>query len=88
VGPAPNALTNSFIGIKETEPIGGNVSVVFALDTGFDPYSLRFSNGPGSIAANAGTPKTWQPPTPIQTERASGSTAKVMSASVLRPMAP
>ena len=56
-GPAPNALTNSFIGIKGTEPIGGNVSVVFALDAGFDPYSLRFSNGPGSIAANAGVPQ-------------------------------
>src|ERR1700741_461565 len=23
-GPAPNALTNSFIGIKGTEPVGGN----------------------------------------------------------------
>ena len=55
-GLAPNALTNSIIGIKGTEPIGGNVSVVFALDAGFDPYSLRFSNGPGSVAANAGTP--------------------------------
>src|SRR5882762_2525730 len=54
---APNALTNSFIGIKGTEPIGGNLSVVFALDAGFDPYSLRFSNGPGSIAANAGIPQ-------------------------------
>src|SRR5260370_36685480 len=41
-GPAPNALTNSFIGIKGTELIGGNFSVVFALDAGFDPYSLRF----------------------------------------------
>ena len=56
-GPAPNALTNSFIGIKGTEPIGGNVSVVFALDAGFDPYSLRFSDGPGSVAANAGVPQ-------------------------------
>src|SRR6476620_1034119 len=54
---APNALSNSFIGIKGTEPIGGSVSVVFALDAGFDPYSLRFSNGPGSIAANAGIPQ-------------------------------
>ena len=54
---APNALTNSFIGIKGTEPIGGNISVVFALDAGFDPYSLRFSNGPGSVAANAGIPQ-------------------------------
>src|SRR6266852_3238615 len=56
---APNGLTNSFIGIKGTEPIGGNVSVVFALDAGFDPYSLRFSNGPGSIAANAGIPQNF-----------------------------
>src|SRR3981189_1302837 len=56
-GPAPNALTNSFIGIKGTEPIGGNVSVVFALDAGFDPYSLRFSNGPGSMPRNAGIPQ-------------------------------
>jgi len=56
-GPAPNALTNSFIGIKGTEPIGEDLSVVFALDAGFDPYSLRFSNGPGSIAANAGIPQ-------------------------------
>ena len=39
--------------------IGGNVSVVFALDAGFDPYSLRFSNGPGSIAANAGIPQNF-----------------------------
>jgi len=58
-GPAPNALTNSFIGIKGTEPIGGNVSVVFALDAGFDPYSFRFSDGPGSIAANAGIPQNF-----------------------------
>src|SRR6476661_10892907 len=58
---APNALSNSFIGIKGTEPIGGNVSVVFALDAGFDPYSLRFSNGPGSIAASTGIPQNLQP---------------------------
>ena len=30
------------------------------LDAGFDPYSLRLSNGPGSIAANAGTPQNRQ----------------------------
>jgi predicted porin len=55
--PAPNALTNSFIGIKGTKPIGGDVSAVFALDAGFDPYSLRFSDGPGSVAATAGIPQ-------------------------------
>ena len=53
---APNGLSNSFIGIKGTEPIGGNTSLVFALDAGFDPYSFRFSNGPGSAAHNAGVP--------------------------------
>ena len=54
---SPNALTNSTIGIKGTEPIGGGFSAVFAVDTGFDPYSLRLSNGPGSVAANAGIPQ-------------------------------
>jgi predicted porin len=57
---AANALSNSTIGIKGTEPIGGNFSAVFALDAGFDPYSLRFSNGPGSIAANMGIPQNQQ----------------------------
>jgi len=57
---APNALSNSSIGIKGTEPIGGNFSVVFALDAGFDPYTLRLSNGPGSVAANAGVPQNQQ----------------------------
>jgi predicted porin len=57
---APNALSNSTIGIKGTEPIGGNFSVVFALDAGFDPYSFRLSNGPGSVAANAGVPQNQQ----------------------------
>jgi len=88
-GPAANALPNSFIGIKGTEPIGGNVSVVFALDAGFDPYSLRFSNGPGSVAANAGIPQNFATAFfRFIAERASGSTARVMSASVRRPMAP
>jgi len=45
---APNGLQNSYIGIKGTEPIGWNTSVVFALDAGFDPYSLKLSSGPGS----------------------------------------
>jgi predicted porin len=53
---SPNALSNSTIGIKGTELIGGKVSLIFGLDAGFNPYSLRLSNGPGSIAANAGVP--------------------------------
>jgi predicted porin len=59
-GLAPNGLQNSFIGIKGTEPIGGNTSVVFALDAGFDPYSFKFSSGPGSVANNAAVPQNQQ----------------------------
>ena len=57
---APNGLQNSYIGIKGTEPIGWNTSVVFALDAGFDPYSLKLSSGPGSAAHNAGIPQNQQ----------------------------
>ena len=57
---APNALSNSTIGIKGTEPIGGDFSVVFDLDAGFDPYSLQFSNGAGSVAASNGVPQNLQ----------------------------
>jgi predicted porin len=53
-------LSTSEIGIKGTEPIDGNLSLVFALDAGFDPYSFRLSNGPGSLAANAGVPLNQQ----------------------------
>ena len=85
---APNALTNSTIGIKGMEPIGGNISVVFDLDAGFDPYSFRFSNGAGSVAENAGLPQNHQLAWSIRAERASGTMAKVILGSVLRPMAP
>jgi len=57
---APNALSTSTIGIKGTEPVGETFSSVFAVDAGFDPYSLRLSNGPGSLAANAGVPLNQQ----------------------------
>ncbi len=57
---APNGLQNSFIGIKGNKPIAGNTSLVFALDAGFDPYSFRFSSGPGSAAHNAGVPQDQQ----------------------------
>ena len=44
---AANAMSNSFIGIKGTETIGGDFSVVFDLDAGFDPLcvpKIRFCN--------------------------------------------
>src|SRR5262249_40187024 len=59
---ALNGLQNSFIGIKGTEPIGGNNSSIFSLDAGFDPYSFKISNGPGSAAHNARVPHGQQTP--------------------------
>jgi predicted porin len=56
-GLAANGLTNSTIGIKGTLPIAGSFSTVFALDAGFNPYSFRFSDGPRSVAHNAGVPQ-------------------------------
>ena len=53
---APNAMSQSSIGIKGTRPIADDISLVFALEAGFDPFSLRLANGPESVAANAGIP--------------------------------
>src|SRR5258706_9056439 len=41
---APNALTNSFIGIKGTEPIGGDFFFFFVFGAGLHPPSLSFLN--------------------------------------------
>jgi predicted porin len=59
-GPAPNALAQSNIGIKGNEPFAPGWTFVFDLEAGFDPYSLQFANGPGSVAQNAGVPLTRQ----------------------------
>jgi predicted porin len=57
---APNGLTNSNIGIKGNEPLAPGWAFVFDVEAGFDPYSLQFSNGPHSVAQNAGVPLTSQ----------------------------
>jgi predicted porin len=56
----PNGLTNSNIGIKGDKPFAPGWAFIFDLQTGFDPYSLHFSNGPHSVAQNAGVPLTNQ----------------------------
>ena len=43
---APNAMSQSSIGIKGSRLMAGDISLVFALDAGFDPFSLRLANGP------------------------------------------
>jgi predicted porin len=59
-GLAPNALTQSNIGIKGNEPFAPGWAFIFDLQAGFDPYSLRLADGPRSVAQNAGVPVTSQ----------------------------
>jgi predicted porin len=59
-GVAPNALTQSNIGIKGNMPVAPGWAFVFDLQAGFDPYSLQFADGPRSVAQNAGVPLTSQ----------------------------
>ena len=59
-GLAPNAMSQSNIGIKGNEPIGAGWSFIFDLEAGFDPYSLRFANGPGSQFSNTNVPLNQQ----------------------------
>jgi predicted porin len=59
-GLAPNAMSQSNIGIKGKEPIAGDVSFIFAVEAGFDPYSLDFANSPGSLIRNNGVPLNQQ----------------------------
>jgi len=59
-GLGPNAMSQSNIGIKGNEPIGAGWSFVFDLEAGFDPYSLRFANGPGSQFSNINVPVNQQ----------------------------
>jgi predicted porin len=53
---APNQLSQSNIGIKGNEEFLPGWAFVFDLEAGFDPYSLRLADGPGSVAQNAGVP--------------------------------
>src|SRR5258705_1319968 len=56
-GPAPNALSNSFIGIKGTEPIGGELSVLFAMPPGSSPSSLPSSDTAGRAPPERASPR-------------------------------
>ncbi len=48
----PNGLTQSNIGVKIKEQIAPNWYIVGDVNAGFDPYSMRFANGPQSAAEN------------------------------------
>src|SRR5256886_2198248 len=84
---APNGLQNSFIGIKGTEPIGGNTSVVFALDAGFDPIHSDPPVDRDRPMPTPALPRTSKPRGRIPAGPASFTTATVGSVSVPRAMA-
>jgi predicted porin len=52
----PNALGQSYTGIKGIETISGNWSFIFNFQTGFDPYTLQLANGPKSLVQNNTNP--------------------------------
>jgi predicted porin len=52
-----NNLSQSKLGLSGVEPLFvGDWTAVFRLETGFDPWSGRLVDGPGSLAANNGKP--------------------------------
>jgi predicted porin len=56
----PNGLSQSQIGLKAKEPLGYGFSFVGEVAAGFDPYSLRLTNGPGSMVENTALPLNLQ----------------------------
>ena len=81
----PNGLGQSNIGVKGSEAIAGDWSLVFNLQNGFDPYTLQRANGPKSLVQNNTTPLDGKPPTAIPAARGNCSTPSLTRASVIRP---
>ena len=52
----PNALGQSNIGVKIKERIAPNWFLIGDVNAGFDPYSLKFANGPKSLVDNNNVP--------------------------------
>jgi len=50
----PNGLSQSKVGLSGVEPLWGDWTGVFRLETGFNPTSGRLTDGPGSLVANNG----------------------------------
>lgn len=53
---APNGLGQSKLGLSGVEPLGDGVSLVFRLETGFQPTSGKLLDGPASLIKNNGRP--------------------------------
>src|SRR5882757_11189218 len=50
----PNGLSQSKVGLSGVEPLWGDWTGVFRLETGFNPTSGRLTDGPASLVANNG----------------------------------
>ncbi|HEX3366019.1 porin [Phenylobacterium sp.] len=53
---APNGLSQSKIGLMGHEPLGDGVSVIFKLETGYQPTSGKLTDGPKSLIKSDGKP--------------------------------
>ena len=51
----PGGLSQSAVGLKMSEPLGGGWSIIGNVATGFDPYTLQLANGPGLMMQNTNT---------------------------------
>jgi predicted porin len=54
---ADNGLAQSVIGVRGDEPLGNGVSLIFKLEPGFNPVSMRFTNVQKALVMNNGIAK-------------------------------
>ena len=59
-GLAPNALSQSNVGVQIAEPLGAGWKFVGQFDFGFDPFTGQFASGPGSLVDQFGKPVNQQ----------------------------
>ncbi len=59
-GLGPNGLSQSNIGVKWAEPVGGGWSVVGQAELAFDPYSALLANAPQAMFNAIGVPENQQ----------------------------
>jgi predicted porin len=57
---SPNALSQSNIGLQIKEPLGAGWSFVGQVESSFDPFTMRFANGVGSVHEFIGVPLVLQ----------------------------
>lgn len=59
-GLAPNAMSQSVVGVKVIEPVGGGWNFVSQNELAFDPYSGLLANAPQSLQNSIGVPLNQQ----------------------------